>query len=139
MEGDPSVAKSQVKVLQKCLTTTGQEEYLLEVKGCTLIKEGVGYFPDAPTERGVKHLRELAKAAKLGYKAMLAFVIQVENVTEVRPNTKTHPQFGEALQEAIDAGVQVLYLQCAVSADRLEIINQCKRKQITQEYYNVVE
>lgn len=101
----------------------GQEEYLLEVKGCTLIKEGVGYFPDAPTERGVKHLKELAKAAKLGYKAMLAFVIQVENVTEVRPNTKTHPQFGEALQEAIDAGVQVLYLQCAVSADRLEIIN----------------
>ncbi|SFO64168.1 sugar fermentation stimulation protein A [Pseudobutyrivibrio sp. JW11] len=101
----------------------GEDEYLLEVKGCTLIIDGVGYFPDAPTERGVKHLRELAKATKLGYKAMVAFVIQVDGVTEVRPNVETHPEFGVALQEAKNSGVQVLFLQCHVEKDLLEIIN----------------
>ena len=101
----------------------GEDEYLLEVKGCTLIKDSVGYFPDAPTERGVKHLRELAKATKLGYKAMVAFVIQVDGVTEVRPNIETHPEFGIALDEARDAGVEVLFLQCHVEKDLLEIIN----------------
>lgn len=99
------------------------DKYLMEVKGCTLIKDGIGYFPDAPTERGVKHLRELAVATKLGYKARVAFVIQVENVSEVRPNTETHPEFGVALQEAIDAGVEVLCLMCSVKSDELTIIN----------------
>ena len=99
----------------------GEEEYLLEVKGCTLIKDGIGYFPDAPTERGVKHLRELAKATKAGYKAMIAFVIQVEGVCEVRPNIETHPEFGIALHDAIQAGVQVIYLQCRVTADELVV------------------
>lgn len=101
----------------------GDEEYLLEVKGCTLIKNGIGYFPDAPTERGVKHLRELAKATTLGYKAMIGFVIQVDGVTEVRPNIDTHPEFGIALKEAKAAGVEVLFLQCHVEKDSLEIIN----------------
>ena len=101
----------------------GDDKYLMEVKGCTLIKDGIGYFPDAPTERGVKHLRELAVATKLGYKARVAFVIQVENVSEVRPNTETHPEFGVALQEAIDAGVEVLCLMCSVKSDELTIIN----------------
>ena len=95
----------------------------MEVKGCTLIKDGIGYFPDAPTERGVKHLRELVVATKLGYKARVAFVIQVDNVSEVRPNTETHPEFGVALQEAIDAGVEVLCLMCSVKSDELTIIN----------------
>lgn len=99
----------------------GEEKYLLEVKGCTLIKDGVGYFPDAPTERGVKHLRELTKAIEKGYKTMAAFVIQVENVTEVRPNVETHPEFGVALQEAVDAGVEVLCLPCNVWEDGMEI------------------
>ena len=99
----------------------GEEEYLLEVKGCTLIKDGIGFFPDAPTERGVKHLRELAKATKAGYKAMIAFVIQVEGVCEVRPNIETHPEFGIALHDAIQAGVQVIYLQCRVTADELVV------------------
>ena len=101
----------------------GEEEYLLEVKGCTLIKDGVGYFPDAPTERGVKHLRELAKATREGYKAKIAFVIQVEGVSEVRPNVETHPEFGVALKEAADAGVEILYLKCKVESDSLEIID----------------
>ena len=97
----------------------GKDEYLLEVKGCTLVKDGIGYFPDAPTTRGVKHLKELTKAIKSGYKAMIAFVIQVEGVDEVRPNDDTHPEFGAALAEAIKAGVQVLYLPCKVKADEL--------------------
>lgn len=106
----------------------GQDSYLMEVKGCTLIKDGIGYFPDAPTERGVKHLRELTAAIERGYKAMIAFVIQVEGVTEVRPNIDTHPEFGVALQEAIDAGVEVLYLCCSVKPDEL-IITSCKKHQ----------
>ncbi len=100
----------------------GEDEYLLEVKGCTLIKDGIGYFPDAPTERGVKHLRELTKAIKYGYKSMIAFVIQVEGVEEVRPNIEIHPEFGIALNEAITAGVQVLYLPCKVKSDELEVL-----------------
>ena len=88
----------------------GEDKYLLEVKGCTLIKDGIGYFPDAPTERGVKHLRELTVAMDKGYKAMAAFVIQVEGVTAVRPNVDTHPEFGVALKESEDAGVQILSL-----------------------------
>ncbi len=100
----------------------GDEKYLLEVKGCTLIKDGVGYFPDAPTERGVKHLRELVKAIDKGYKAMVTFVIQVDGVTEVRPNVETHPEFGVALQEAMNAGVKVLNLPCHVSENELIIV-----------------
>ncbi len=98
------------------------EKHLMEVKGCTLEINGMGYFPDAPTERGVKHLRELAKAAKKGIKASLAFVIQMAGVDEVRPNVDTHPEFGVALKEAKDAGVEILFLKCHVEPDTLEII-----------------
>ena len=66
----------------------GKQKYLMEVKGCTLEIDGVGYFPDAPTERGVKHLRELAAACGQGYKCLIAFVIQMEGISEVRPNTE---------------------------------------------------
>jgi len=98
------------------------EKYLMEVKGCTLEQNGIGYFPDAPTERGVKHLRELAKAVKDGYKAMLAFVIQVDGVAEVRANVDTHPEFGTALEEAKAAGVEVLFLKCHVEPDAIKIV-----------------
>ena len=97
--------------------------FLMEVKGCTLETHGMGYFPDAPTERGVKHLRELARAAGEGYQAILAFVIQMEGVREVRPNVATHPAFGRALEEAKAAGVRVLFLPCHVEPDKLEIVN----------------
>lgn len=97
------------------------ERYLLEVKGCTLEKEGIGYFPDAPTLRGVKHLHKLIKAAGEGYHAMLAFVISMPKVTKVLPNVETHPEFGEALAEARAAGVQILELPCKVTEDGLEI------------------
>ena len=99
----------------------GDQKYLMEVKGCTLEIDGIGYFPDAPTERGIKHLRELKKAAQEGYQCYAAFVIQMEGITEVRPNIETHREFGQALEEAENAGVKVLYLGCAVTEDTLEI------------------
>lgn len=97
------------------------QKYLMEVKGCTLERNGIGYFPDAPTERGVKHLHELAAACGQGYKCFLAFVIQIPGVTQVFPNVETHPQFGEALEHAKAAGVEVLYLQCDVKEDEVVI------------------
>lgn len=100
----------------------GSRRYLMEVKGCTLEKNGIGYFPDAPTERGVKHLRELIRASGEGYECMAAFVIQMEGVTEIRPNVETHPQFGQVLEEAEEAEVRILCLQCSVGEDTLEII-----------------
>lgn len=99
------------------------QEYLMEVKGCTLEIDGIGYFPDAPTTRGIKHLRELIKAKRAGYECAVAFVIQMEGINEVRPNIDTHPEFGVALQEAKEAGVKILYLTCKVGRDTLEIIN----------------
>lgn len=102
----------------------GEQKYLMEVKGCTLEVDGIGYFPDAPTERGVKHIRELIKAKNAGYHAILAFVIQMDGVTEVRANVSTHPEFGEALDEARQADVEVWFLVCHVEPDRLEIIGK---------------
>ena len=106
------------------LENTDHEKILMEVKGCTLEVDGQGYFPDAPTERGVKHLRELAAAQQAGYKCYLTFVIQVPGVEFVMPNNNTHPEFGQALEEAKAAGVEVLYLQCDVKDDELKIINR---------------
>ena len=100
----------------------GAEKYLMEVKGCTLEIDGVGYFPDAPTQRGVKHVRELIKAKKAGYHAMLAFVIQMDGVSEVRPNVETHPEFGIALEESRNAGVEIRFLRCHVEPDSLKVI-----------------
>ena len=97
---------------------------LLEVKGVTLEEDGIARFPDAPTERGVKHLHELAQAQQAGYRCAVAFVIQMEGITEVRPNVSTQPEFGTALAEAKAAGVQVLFLLCHVGRDSLEIVEQ---------------
>lgn len=109
--------------LEKIDSVTGKtEKILMEVKGCTLEIEGVGYFPDAPTERGVKHLNELSDAIGEGYKSVLAFVIQMEGVTEVFPNVKTHPEFTEALENAKASGVEVWFLPCKVKPDCLEIV-----------------
>ncbi len=110
--------------LEKIDSVTGKtEKILMEVKGCTLEIGGVGYFPDAPTERGVKHLNELSDAIGEGYKSVLAFVIQMEGVTEVFPNVKTHPEFADALEKAKASGVEVWFLQCGVTEDTLEIVD----------------
>ena len=102
------------------------EKYLTEVKGCTLaadLKRGTGLFPDAPTDRGVKHLDELAAAAKKGYHCQAAFVIQMNGIHTVLPNDDTHPEFGQALRRAIKAGVQVAFYGCHVEADSIMITN----------------
>ena len=95
---------------------------LLEVKGCTLEIDGQGYFPDAPTVRGVKHLRELAGAACEGYECYIAFVIAMNGISTVYPNIDTHPEFGMALNQARQAGVRVLGLCCEVKPDEMHII-----------------
>ncbi len=99
----------------------GGEKYLLEVKGCTLETDGAGYFPDAPTQRGVKHIRELIKARADSYNAAIGFVIQMDGVRKVYANTATHPEFGKALDEAKAAGVKVLFFPCHAEPDSLVI------------------
>ncbi len=99
------------------------EKYLMEVKGCTLEIDNIGYFPDAPTDRGVKHIRELIKAKEFGYHAMLAFVIQMDGVKEVRTNVDIHPEFGEAIDDARKSGVAILFLKCHVEPDELIIVD----------------
>ena len=93
----------------------------LEVKGVTLENDGICAFPDAPTERGAKHLRGLAEAAKDGFGAYVLFVIQMSDVTYLHPNDATDPRFGTALREAAGAGVQVLAVDCQVTFDTMTI------------------
>ncbi|MBD5141740.1 MAG: DNA/RNA nuclease SfsA [Ruminococcus sp.] len=94
---------------------------LLEVKGVTLEQDGVVMFPDAPTERGLKHVNELISCAKDGYEAYLLFVVQMDKVKYFTPNYGTHPQFGEALKKASQEGVKLLAYDCAVTPDSMEI------------------
>ena len=103
----------------------GSEKTLMEVKGCTLEVDGIGYFPDAPTERGVKHLGELEKAAGAGYRAVLAFVIQMEGISQVRPNTLTHPEFGEAMERVERAGVEILFMRTRVTPEEITVLDPC--------------
>ncbi len=99
----------------------GQRRAWVEVKGVTLEENGHVRFPDAPTQRGVKHLKELEACARDGYEAYAVFVIQMEDVTDFAPNWDTHPAFGEALVHAAHSGVQVLALECTVEPDSLSI------------------
>ena len=91
----------------------------VEVKGVTLEEDGVVRVPDAPTLRGVKHLDELVKAHEAGYEAAVCFVIQMENVRWFAPNDVTHPEFGQALRRAAQAGVEILAMDCAVTPQSL--------------------
>ena len=103
----------------------GEDRFLTEVKGCTLahdIEKGTGLFPDAPTSRGVKHLKELTAAAGEGYHCSIAFVIQMNGIHTVLPNDTTHPEFGQALAAAADAGVEIAYHSCQVEADRIWLL-----------------
>ena len=95
-----------------------------EIKGVTLEEDGVARFPDAPTLRGVKHLEELIRAREAGYETGVCFVVQMPGMRWVEPNDDTHPQFGQALRRAAQAGVRVLALGCRVEPDRLEITGE---------------
>jgi len=100
---------------------TEAEKIFIEVKGVTLEEAGIVSFPDAPTERGIKHLEELRACVEAGYKAAVIFVVQMEGMQHFEPNDKTHPQFGEALRQARKAGVEVLAYECKVTPSSLEI------------------
>ena len=93
----------------------------LEVKGVTLENDGVCAFPDAPTQRGVKHLKGLTQLAREGFGAYVLFVIQMSDVKYLHPNDATDPDFGAALREAAASGVKVLAMDCAVTQDTMEI------------------
>lgn len=97
----------------------GERRIFVEVKGVTLEREGIVLFPDAPTERGTKHLRELVGALKEGYEAMVLFVVQMEGMKGFLPNDDTDPVFGRTLRQARDAGVQVRVIDCTVTRDAL--------------------
>ncbi|MDR1703886.1 MAG: DNA/RNA nuclease SfsA [Clostridiales bacterium] len=99
----------------------GERKAFIEVKGVTLEDNGVALFPDAPTQRGVKHLNELTRCAAGGYDAFAVFVIQMKPVDYFTPNNKTHPQFGAALAEAVHAGVSAMAFDCEVTADSMAI------------------
>ena len=103
---------SFVKDGQKCF---------LEVKGVTLENDGVCAFPDAPTERGVKHLKELTELAQQGFGAYILFVIQMSDVKYLHPNDATDPAFGQALRQAQQAGVTLLAMDCAVTENTMEL------------------
>ena len=101
--------------------TKDGRQCFLEVKGVTLEDDGVCAFPDAPTERGVKHLKGLTKLAREGYGAYVLFVIQMPDVKYLHPNDLTDPAFGAALREASEAGVQILAMDCAVTESTMDI------------------
>ena len=101
--------------------TLGGKPCFLEVKGVTLEIDGVCAFPDAPTQRGARHLRELSEAAREGYGAFVLFVIQMADVKYLRANDATDPAFAAALREAAENGVTVLAMDCAVTEDTMAI------------------
>ncbi len=106
--------------LDFCLETD-KGIHFVEVKGVTLEEDGIAMFPDAPTERGIKHIRELQRAVEAGIASTLFFVVQMADIREMRPNDRTHAAFGEALQEAAASGVQICAYSCRVTPAVLEI------------------
>ena len=93
----------------------------LEVKGCTLENDGVVLFPDAPTERGVKHINELCRCVELGYEAVILILVQMSDVRYFTPNYETHPQFGEALKKAKEKGVTILCYDSIVTPESINV------------------
>ena len=93
----------------------------VEIKGVTLLRDGIAYFPDAPTERGIKHIHGLIDAVEHGYKAAIFFVIQMKGCRALRPNDETQPAFGAALREAAAAGVEILAYDSLVTPNTLSI------------------
>ena len=101
----------------------GTRKAFIEVKGVTLEKDRVAMFPDAPTERGVKHIRELVECLKEGYEAYILFVIQMKGITKLIPNDITHKAFGDAVRIAEKEGVKIIAVDCNVAPDEM-IIDQ---------------
>jgi sugar fermentation stimulation protein A len=102
----------------------GEKRHLVEVKGVTLEENGIVRFPDAPTQRGVKHIEGLIAAKQEGFEPWLCFVVQLSPVKHMEPNDQTHPAFGDALRRAKAAGVHILAMECQVEPGRLTILRE---------------
>ena len=98
----------------------GNVKAFVEVKGVTLEFDGVAYFPDAPTERGVKHINELVKCKNEGYEAYILFVVQMKGVHLLKPNDETHKGFGDALRNASEKGVNILAVDCNITPETID-------------------
>lgn len=109
--------------LDFCLQTA-EGLHLVEVKGVTLEENGHARFPDAPTERGVKHLHELMRAVEEGHRASAVFIIQLEEVVDFAPNDRTHPAFGDALRQAAASGVEIVAVTCRVKPNELTVLRR---------------
>lgn len=124
--------KSRIDFYFEYIDENGKvKKCLMEVKGVTLEKGGIAYFPDAPTERGIKHIEELERALEEGYECFLAFVIQMPEILDIRPNDETHPAFGEALRRAHKKGIKILSLGCRMEEDEIRI---CSGKEVDELY-----
>ena len=99
----------------------GDTRAFLEVKGVTLENDGAAMFPDAPTERGVKHINELVSCMDDGYESYVLFVIQMKGISEFRPNDVTHREFGDALRHAAAKGVHIIAMDCRVTPDSMTV------------------
>ena len=99
----------------------GDRRAFVEVKGVTLENDGVASFPDAPTERGIKHINELVAAKADGYEAYILFVVQMKGIHTFTPNDETHKAFGDALRHAAESGVRILVYDCRVTPDEMVV------------------
>ncbi|MDO4357529.1 MAG: DNA/RNA nuclease SfsA [Clostridia bacterium] len=119
-----AVREDEAKRSNASAETFPVERLLIEVKGVTLNVDGEARFPDAPTERGVKHVRELIEARRQGYRACVVFVIQMPDVSAFAPNDATHPAFGDALRDAARAGVEIHAVLCQNTPDSMVMTNE---------------
>lgn len=108
------------------LETEERRKIFIEVKGVTLEENGIARFPDAPTERGIKHIQELQQAVAEGYEAYILFVIQMKEILQFEPNDRTHQAFGDALREAQKHGVSILAYDCVVTRDSMRLDSPVK-------------
>lgn len=107
---------------------TERDKIFIEVKGVTLENEGVVMFPDAPTQRGVKHINELVAASRAGYKTYILFVVQMSECKYFTPNRATHPEFANALRFAKENGVEILAYNCKLTAESMELFEPVEVK-----------
>jgi len=128
---DPHIVRAETKYGKSRFdfyVEAGEHKIFIEVKGVTLEKDGIVSFPDAPSERAVKHVKELIDASKNGYEAFIFFVIQMKEVLYFTPNATTHQAFADILEEAANAGVHMLAYDCFVGTDSMEIRDPVKIK-----------
>jgi len=122
--GEPNIIKTEKQFFDSkfdIYLETGHKKAFVEVKGVTLEEDGIALFPDAPTERGIKHMKELVKAVDEGYDAYIVFIVQMKGVSSFSPNVRTHPEFGVELNNAYKSGVRILCFDTVVEPDSITL------------------